>query len=152
MFKIFLKNKRGFTIVELIIVLLLLSVGVFAMANMMKVTYRAFKKSEERSIKQEAVKIVADRLQRGSASVCSAQTADIFNTVDVKVIKDEKIENLKCKLIIDLSTHGGLSLSKAENLGIKSIKAPGLPAKVAPDTAAEILRNTVLHIINSYNY
>lgn len=83
MFKIFLKNKRGFTIVELIIVLLLLSVGVFAMANMMKVTYRAFQKSEERSIKQEAVKVVADRLQRGSASVCAAQTADIFSTVDV---------------------------------------------------------------------
>ena len=83
MFKILLKNKRGFTIVELVIVLLLLSVGVFAMANMMKVTYRAFQKSEERSIKQEAVKFVADCLQRGSASVCSAQTADIFNTVDV---------------------------------------------------------------------
>lgn len=83
MFKILLKNKKGFTIVELIVVLLLLSVGVFAMANMMKVTYRAFQKSEERSIKQEAVKVVADKLQRGSASVCSAQTADIFNTVDV---------------------------------------------------------------------
>ena len=83
MFKILLKNKRGFTIVELVIVLLLLSVGVFAMANMMKVTYRAFQKSEERSIKQEAVKVVADKLQRGSASVCSAQTADVFNTIDV---------------------------------------------------------------------
>lgn len=83
MFKFLLKNKRGFTIVELIIVLLLLSVGVFAMANMMKVTYRAFQKSEERSIKQEAVKVVADKLQRGSASVCAAQTADIFNTIDV---------------------------------------------------------------------
>ncbi len=83
MFKILLKNKKGFTIVELIIVLLLLSFGVLALANMFKVTYRAFQKSEERSIKQEAVKVVADTLQRGSGSVCSAQTADIFDTTDV---------------------------------------------------------------------
>ena len=61
MFKILLKNKKGFTLVELIVVLLLLSVGVFAMANMMRVTYRAFQKSEERSIKQEAVKVVAEK-------------------------------------------------------------------------------------------
>ncbi len=75
----------------------------------------------------------------------------IFNTVDVKVIDDEKLKALECKLIIDLSTHGGLSLEKAESLGIKTIKAAGLPAKVAPKTAAEILSKTVIHIINSYN-
>ena len=83
MFKILLKNKKGFTIVELVVVLLLLSFGVLALGNMFKVTYRAFQKSEERSIKQEAVKVVADTLQQGSASVCSAQTADVFNTIEV---------------------------------------------------------------------
>ncbi len=75
----------------------------------------------------------------------------IFNTVDVKVIDDEKLYDTECKLIIDLSTHGGLSLEKAEKVGIKTIKAAGLPAKVAPKTAAEILSKTVIHIINSYN-
>lgn len=75
----------------------------------------------------------------------------IFNTVDVKVIEDEKINSLDCRLIIDLSTHGGLSLEKAEEKGIKTVKAAGLPAKVAPKTAAEILSKTVIHIINSYN-
>ncbi len=83
MFKILLKNKKGFTIVELVVVLLLLSFGVLALANMIRVTYRAFQKSEERSIKQEAVKVVADALQRGSTSVCSAQTADVFDTAEV---------------------------------------------------------------------
>ncbi len=83
MFKILLKNKKGFTVVELLIVLILLSFGVLALANMFKVTYRAFQKSEERSIKQEAVKLVADTLQRGSVGVCSAQTADVFDTVEV---------------------------------------------------------------------
>ena len=83
MFKFLLKNKKGFTLVELIVVLLLLSFGVLALANMFKVTYRAFQKSEERSIKQEAVKAVADMLQKGSAGVAKAQTADIFETTDV---------------------------------------------------------------------
>lgn len=75
----------------------------------------------------------------------------IFNTVDVKVIEDTTLEKCTADLIIDLSSHGGLSLSAAEKLGIKAIKAPGLPSNVAPETAAEILCNTVTHIINSYN-
>ncbi len=75
----------------------------------------------------------------------------IFNTVDVKVIEDETLEKSACDLIVDLSTFGAMSLDKAERCGIKAIKAPGLPAKIAPKTAAEILSQTVTHIINSYN-
>ncbi len=77
------KNKQGFTIVELIIVLLLLSFGVLALANMFKVTYRAFQKSEERSIKQEAVKLVAEMLNEGQTNVAAAMSADIFDTTEV---------------------------------------------------------------------
>ncbi len=83
MFKFLLKNRKGFTIVELLVVLVLLSFGVLALANMFRVTYRAFQKSEERSRKQEAVKTVAELLQAGSEGVCSAQTADVFDTVEV---------------------------------------------------------------------
>lgn len=75
----------------------------------------------------------------------------IFNTVDHKVIEDENTPKIHCDLVIDLATKEGLSLEKCKELGIKAIKAPGLPSKVAPLTAAKILSNTVLHIINSYN-
>ena len=75
----------------------------------------------------------------------------IFNTVDVKVIEDETLKKAKCELIVELSTHGGFSMQAAEEYGIKTIKAPGLPGQIAPQTAAEILSNTVNHIINSYN-
>lgn len=75
----------------------------------------------------------------------------IFNTVDVKVIEDSSLKSCTADLIVDLSTKGGLSLEAANGLGIKAIKAPGLPGKIAPKTAAEILTNTVTHIINSYN-
>ena len=44
----------------------------------------------------------------------------IFNTVDVKVIDDEKIKDMKCELIIDLSTHEGLSLTEAFCLCFKN--------------------------------
>ncbi len=79
MFK-FLTSKKGFTLVELMIVLLLLSLGVFALGNIILSTYRSFEKSEKRYIKQEEVKKVAELLRKGSASVCAAQTADIFKT------------------------------------------------------------------------
>ena len=79
----FLTSKKGYTMVELLIVLALLSLGAVAMINLFKVAYRAFEKSEERYIKQEAVKTVAELLKSGSTSVAAAQTADIFDTVDV---------------------------------------------------------------------
>lgn len=75
----------------------------------------------------------------------------IFNTVDAKIIENDSLKNASCSLIIDLSSLGGQNFTSAEEYGIKAIKASGLPAKVAPDTAAEILSNTVIHIINSYN-
>ncbi len=75
----------------------------------------------------------------------------IFNTVDVKVIDNITLKNCKDTLFIDLSSFGGFDIKEAERLGIKAIKAPGLPGKIAPKTAADILSNTITHIINSYN-
>ncbi len=82
MFK-FLTSKKGFTLVELMIVLVLLGLGVFAIANLVKVAYKSFDKSEERYVKQEAVKSVAELLRSGSNSVSAAQTADVFDTAEV---------------------------------------------------------------------
>ncbi len=73
----------------------------------------------------------------------------IFNTVDVNVIGNEKLEDLKCDLIIDLSTFGGFDLSFAKECGLNVIKAPALPIKTAIRTAAQILFQTVMQIINS---
>ncbi len=83
MFHFLVKNKKGFTLIELVIVLVLLSFGVLALANMFRVTYRAFEKAEERYVKQEAVKAVAELLRSGSDNVAAAQTADVFSTVEV---------------------------------------------------------------------
>lgn len=81
MFK-FLTSKKGFTLVELLIVLVLLGLGVFAVGNIVRVANRAFDKSEERFIKQEAVKTAAELLRTGSNSVAAAMSADIFPNGD----------------------------------------------------------------------
>ncbi len=83
MFKFLTTSKKGYTLVELMIVLVLLSLGTYAVMNLVNVAYRSFDKSEERYIKQEAVKEVAKLLQSGTANVSSARTADIFSTSDV---------------------------------------------------------------------
>ena len=81
MFK-FLTSKKGFTLVELLIVLVLLGLGVFAVGNIVRVSYRAFDKSEERFVKQEAVKTAAELLRTGSNSVAAAMSADVFPNGD----------------------------------------------------------------------
>lgn len=77
------RSKKGFTMVELLIVTLLLGLGAFAVINVINVAYRSFDKSEERYIKQEAVKTVAELLRTGSNNVAAAQTADIFDDVSI---------------------------------------------------------------------
>ncbi len=88
MFKFLIKNKKGFTLVELVAVLLLLSLGFVALANMFKVTYRAFDKAEERYVKQEEVKLVAEMLRQGSTNVAASTYADIFDTTSIIPTKD----------------------------------------------------------------
>ncbi len=100
MFKFFTNNKKGFTLVELLVVTFLLGLGAFALINMINVAYRSFDKSEERYIKQEAVKTVAELLRSGSANVAPAMSADIF--ADISVVptgkfKDESYSYLYCE-------------------------------------------------------
>jgi dipicolinate synthase subunit A len=74
------------------------------------------------------------------------QKADlIFNTVPALVLpKDILAKVNKRALIIDLASQpGGTDFPAAEKLGIKAILAPGLPGKVAPKTAGEILAKVI---------
>ena len=73
---------------ELVAVLLLLSLGFLALANMFRVTYRAFDKAEERYVKQEEVKLVAEMLRQGSTNVAASTYADIFDTTTIIPTKD----------------------------------------------------------------
>ncbi len=74
----------------------------------------------------------------------------IFNTVPSKVLDEEALLRVeKNALIIDLSSKpGGVDFKKATELGLKVIWALSLPGKVAPITSGEIIKNTIINILN----
>ncbi len=72
----------------------------------------------------------------------------IFNTVDVPLLED-RAEELKQACVIDLSTKGGIAPETAKRFSVDYCKAPGLPGKIAPQTAGKILAQTVHEILKS---
>lgn len=76
----------------------------------------------------------------------------IFNTVPAIVIGEKILSKMKKEtLIIDLaSTPGGTDFVLAEKFGINAMLVPGLPGKVAPLTAGEILAEAYAYLIESY--
>ena len=82
-----------------------------------------------------------------------ASGADIvFNTVPAMVLNAQLLEKMKKNsLIIDLaSAPGGTDFCAAEEMGIRAILAPGLPGKVAPETAGKILAGVLPKLIEKY--
>ncbi|MDI6870053.1 MAG: dipicolinate synthase subunit DpsA [Bacillota bacterium] len=78
-----------------------------------------------------------------------AEADCVFNTVPALVLTRPVLAAMpRGSLIIDLaSPPGGTDFAAAAELGIKAILAPGLPGKVAPQTAGEILARTVPSLI-----
>ncbi|SJZ31661.1 dipicolinate synthase subunit DpsA [Selenihalanaerobacter shriftii] len=73
----------------------------------------------------------------------------IFNTVPKMVLTRDILTRVKQEaIIIDLaSSPGGTDFDAAEELGIKSILSLGLPGKVAPKTAGQILGDVIPRLI-----
>jgi len=73
----------------------------------------------------------------------------VFNTVPAMVLDRDLLFKLnKEALIIDLASKpGGVDFLAAEELGIKTIHALGLPGKTAPVSAARIIKDTIYNIL-----
>ena len=73
----------------------------------------------------------------------------IFNTVPHMVLGDARLAQVKPgALIIDLASNpGGVDFEAAKKRGINCHWALALPGKVAPESAAAILRDTVYQVI-----
>lgn len=72
----------------------------------------------------------------------------IFNTIDVPIFDD--INTLKSCYLYDLSTKGCIDFEAARQNGIKAVKLPGIPGKVAPHTAGKIIAQTVNELIGEW--
>ena len=72
----------------------------------------------------------------------------IFNTVPAPVLDREMLKKTsKSTIIIDLAqAPGGTDFGYARDLNLKALYCPGLPGRVAPYTAAEILRDAVISV------
>lgn len=86
-----LKSKKGFTLVELMIVLALLGLGAASLSNLFTITYKSFNKSEERYIKQEEAKRVAELLQTRT-NIAFAFGAEIYDTLNVIPPEDTQVK------------------------------------------------------------
>lgn len=73
----------------------------------------------------------------------------IFNSAPSMVLPEERLRHLKeDALIIDLaSAPGGVDFEAARQLGIKAMLCLGLPGKVAPRTAGQILGRVVPEMV-----
>lgn len=73
----------------------------------------------------------------------------IINTIPVMVLSREELSHIRLNtLIIDLASKpGGTDFVFANELGIKTIHALSLPGKVAPNTSAKFIKNTIYNII-----
>lgn len=73
------------------------------------------------------------------------QAEIIFNTVPTMVLTNAILNKAKeDAVIVDVaSPPGGTDFESAKRLGIKALLAPGLPGKVAPKTAGQILSRVI---------
>lgn len=72
----------------------------------------------------------------------------IFNTVPAVLLHRQELSELRRDCIyIELASQPGLERQAAEELELAVIPAGGLPGKVAPETAAQAILDTVDHMI-----
>lgn len=74
----------------------------------------------------------------------------IINTVPVILLDEVKLREIKedCLIIDVASSPGGVDFPAAENLGITTVWALGLPGLVAPKSAAQCMKETIYHLLD----
>lgn len=73
----------------------------------------------------------------------------IINTIPFQLLAGERLDLIKKEaVIIDLASNpGGIDRKSAREKGLKVIWALSLPAKVAPITSAEFIKETLYHVL-----
>lgn len=73
----------------------------------------------------------------------------IINTIPFQILDNERLDLVKKEVVIvDLASNpGGVDRKAAREKGLKVIWALSLPAKVAPLTSAEFIKETLYHVL-----
>lgn len=74
----------------------------------------------------------------------------IINTIPARVLSDAALCCVRDDaLLLELASQpGGFDRNLAENIGIRTIYAPGLPGKCAPYGATELMREAIYDVLN----
>lgn len=74
----------------------------------------------------------------------------IINTIPARVLSDAALCCVRDDaLLLELASQpGGFDRNLVENIGIRTICAPGLPGKCAPYGAAELMREAIYDVLN----
>ena len=73
----------------------------------------------------------------------------VVNTVPAPLFRMPQLATLGKPVLLELaSAPGGFDLETVQTLGLEYIPAPGLPGKVAPVTAARIIRDTLYAMLD----
>ena len=74
----------------------------------------------------------------------------VVNTIPAMVLPAELLGRLpRGAVIVDLaSAPGGVDFAAARSMGLQAQLAPGLPGRCAPDTAGELIAQTILTILH----
>ena len=78
----------------------------------------------------------------------------IYNTVPARIIDSSIVSHMKKDVVfIDLATApGGIDFDLATSYDITAVPAWGLPGKIAPKTAGEIVAQTIVQILTEEGY
>lgn len=78
----------------------------------------------------------------------------VFNTIPQIVVDEDLVSKINKKaVIVELASKpGGVDTEACRDQGIKLISAQGLPGKVAPVTAARIIKETVINIMEEVRF
>ncbi len=77
----------------------------------------------------------------------------VVNTVPARIFTREQLAQLGFPLLLELaSPPGGFDTATAQDLGLLYVNAPGLPGKVAPLTAAQIIQKTIYRMLEELEH
>jgi dipicolinate synthase subunit A len=111
---------------------------------------RVFVAARRRAQQEEASEMGCQAVAFSDLTTLLTSVWAVFNTVPARVLTAEHLSVLrKDAMVIDLaSAPGGTDFDAAKALGISAILALGLPGKVAPRTAGEILASTIPNLLD----
>ena len=75
----------------------------------------------------------------------------VINTIPHEIISEKQLKKQCFALaqFIELASYPGIKSETCQNIGIEHISALGIPGKIYPKQAAEIIKESILNIIFS---